>query len=265
MCHLVTIVWSCGHTVVSYTPCKDAVVLEGGKKHKDATDKYMACSKYYEPCKEVKLIKTPNPKSIPFCQFSSCVPNYWSCCQCQPIKAFGSLGGDESGKKQATCRERMERLAPTSTAENAERDLQLGDGVCGDDMDEENRAGYGQPPSVAEVPCSNDETCYGCFTQKFANEQEMSLEEARECMAEVQDMVPLLLEESVYAGETDCGHVRCDKCIRWRRCPCNCLCANVIPSTRRSCNLCVLSRCEAVEISGLRNRLKKMAPVEEQE
>ncbi|CAK7240559.1 MAG: hypothetical protein STHCBS139747_002002 [Sporothrix thermara] len=264
MCHLVTIFWSCGHTVEAFTACGNAVALEKGKVDEEADAKYAARGVYYRPCADVKVMSTPSPKYIPFCQYPSCIPNYWSCCRCRPLKQFGSLGGDECGDKRVSRQARLKRLAPTSTAENAARDLQLGDGVCGDDMEEELRAGYGQPPSVAAEPCPSSNVCRGCYTEEHANEQAISLDELHACIDEVQDMVPMLLGESRYNGETDCGHMRCDKCIRWRRCPCECLCANVIPSTRRNCNRCLLSRCEALELSGLCEHLEAMTAADTQ-
>ncbi|CAK7229143.1 hypothetical protein SCUCBS95973_007120 [Sporothrix curviconia] len=207
MCCLVTIVWPCSHTVETFVKCEGALILDQGKDHAEADIKFMAAGVYYRPCNEVRLLSTPNPKEIPFCRFPSCVPNYWSCCQCKPLKQFGSLSGDECGTKHVSRKERLERLAPTSSAKNAERDLQQGEGVCGDDMDEERRAGYGMAPSVTAVPCSVDETCYGCQTENHVNDREISLEEMRVCMDELQDVCPLLLEESEYDGKTDCGHL----------------------------------------------------------
>ncbi|CAK7269976.1 hypothetical protein SEPCBS57363_003867 [Sporothrix epigloea] len=262
MCHFVTITWSCGHQLVSFAPCADAVTLEQGAEHEEADDKYMTCGVYYRPCEDMRYLTTRNPDSIPFCQYPSCVPNYWSCCQCQPLQQFGSLGGDESGKVRISRRVRLQRLAPTSTVVGCAMDLQLGDGVCGDDMLEELREGYGDPPSVIAVPCPSSMICQGCFAEEHVDEVEISPQELRECMAEGQDNLPLLPKETAYKGKTDCGHMRCDKCSRWRCCPCSCLCPYLIPAARRSCNVCLRSGCEAVDLLGLRERLMEIVAAE---
>ncbi|CAK7269478.1 hypothetical protein SEPCBS119000_003589 [Sporothrix epigloea] len=210
MCHLVTIAWSCGHTVVSFAPCVEAVSLDKGAQHEEADDRYMCCGVYYRPCKTLKLLTTPNPSSIPFCPYPSCVPNYWSCCQCQPLKPFGSLGGDESGKVRVQRRVRLQRLAPTSSAEEGATGFRLGDGVCGGvDMPEQLRASSGDPmPAVVvtAVPCPSSMACQGCYAEEHVNDIKISLQELRECMAEQQDKVPLLVKETAYKGKTDCGH-----------------------------------------------------------
>ncbi|CAK7206678.1 hypothetical protein SEUCBS139899_009482 [Sporothrix eucalyptigena] len=276
MCRLSTITWACGHKLEVFTPCEDATLapISVGCAAEDSSDQqqeeeenetYFYGELVYNACENFVHVSLPNSlEAVPFCMNASCVPNYWSCCQCHRMEAFGCTGDLEDGANGKPSRAaRLARLAPTKTVKEGAHELQLGD-VCGDDMDEELRAGYFDEPSVTAVPCPSRAICSGCQAEKEVNDVEISREELHANLAEMQDTISPLPEQRLYKGETDCGHMRCDKCTRWRRCPCVCLCPYLIPSTRRSCSTCLRSRCGAINYLGLREYIQHRIDSESQ-
>lgn len=280
MCRETVVWWWCGHHIRSFQPCRKAIprsgkipVVSGENEKKLYTEALVpngtvsTGNKIFLPCIDnFQSCSAIDPVEIPFC-YRQCVPDYWTCCKCQVLEPFGTQSGKENGKRHISSSKRLRRLAPNFTMENSQGMLQTTD-VCGELPDEE--LGEGEEPGFDDsiLPC--DDVICGCRPGDDVVEREkdddnedttpaISLSELNGVLVEMNDtVVPLPgdIPDVRDPNNPRCGHLRCKTCVAWRRCPCKCMCPNIIPSTRHHCSVCVRSGCNAIKRNNLKAYIK---------
>lgn len=278
MCRETVVQWWCGHHIRTFKACREAIPRSGkkpvvsGEKEKRLyaeavvpPETVSTGNHIFRPClNDFQSHMAVDPDEIPFC-YRRCVPDYWTCCKCQILTPFGAQSDKENGKRQISSKGRLRRLAPSFTIANSEGRLQTTD-VCGESPDEELGEGEDIVFDDSILPC--DDVICGCrpgddvVEEKEGNDEddndttpEISLSELNDILEEMDDTVAPLpgdIPELLAPDNPGCGHLRCKKCLTWRRCPCKCMCPHIIPSTRHHCTVCVRSGCDAIERNNLR-------------
>ncbi|ERT02470.1 hypothetical protein HMPREF1624_00769 [Sporothrix schenckii ATCC 58251] len=279
MCRDEVVHWRCGHFLRAFAPCQNAIPRDGDKAvGRDGEDVHAATvvphntfskgNALFLPCADnCETRHVRNPVEIPFCMFPSCVPNYWTCCTCQILMPFGSQSRRDNGKRSVSSSSRLRRWAPSLGVPEDNHTLQTGH-VCGDSLHEDSEDAQADVPRLhpmATTPLMCVDGLCGCGPDggrhgHAVNDDvgpAISLSDLREILDEMGDTVGPLLGDMPETPNPGCGHMRCDKCIPWRRCPCWCLCPYLIPSTRRSCSVCVRSKCAANDQNGLREYIQE--------
>ncbi|KAL1888093.1 hypothetical protein Sste5346_009780 [Sporothrix stenoceras] len=276
MCRETVVRWSCGHHIRTFKACREAVPRSGKKPsvggekervlYKEAVmppNTVRAGNATFWPCKnDFQSHTSVDPPQIPFC-YRKCVPDYWTCCKCQIVTPFGTQSRKENGKRHISSSGRLRRLAPAFTVANGSDVLQTTD-VCSELQDEEyDFVDVGSDGSDDNSTLSWEEILSGCQSGDDDKEEEdgnnhddntpeASLSELHNILAEMDDTVSPLPGDMPTRPDAGCGHMRCKKCVIWRRCLCKCMCPHLIPATRHHCSVCVQSGCNAIK----RNNLK---------